>query len=455
MPSASAQLIIDHDLLRSVPNEGTATNTARSDGSGATTIPARAPQPPIAPNPAANRATSPLIRRLAPLPSITPTHPVGPSNPTDSPVEPIESSTRSTTRILPGGIAKDALPVKVIDVPGYLLGGNKKKDRNNWKNRVIIELGNPNYKGAFAPTREKGPDGKWIAAGLELHIYDSGERDPPALPTEIHRDLLKEGATMRNVNQITEEASAPAESNSNDTSIPNEQTRTSTHWEDTLSTVLESLVRQRSSSSALASQQSVCLENTTEHNGTPTSPERNSTQRSAPSFHSSTTSAVRSNQYVSNHKQPVSSAYFVPIANLGRSPEAHLPRTVAPMRLSRSTLFPEEPVLLSANIPALSTSHSSAPLIIKSKPESEPVVAPRPDSLPKAVLPQPSLRPAKQAEPTHSLQQFEFDSSFCSGSNSVESLSDMARGFLRRYVCVAHPFALLMSPKVLRILGQH
>ena len=399
--------------------------------------------PSIAPSPVVSRATSPLIRRLAPLPTSAPTRPVesllvDPSNLDKVPVETIEPSTRSTTKTLPKGIAKDALPVKVIDVPEYLLGEDMRKDRYDWRNRLIITLGNPNYKGAFALTREKGPEGKWRIAGLELHIYDAGEKNSPALPKEISLELLKEKGvnSTRSSNQST---GKPVEDNSADTPIPNEQTKSSTHCGDTLSSVLGSLAHQRSSPSTLVSQPSVCQENTTERNRAPASRERNSAQQLAPQFRSPTvsaaketsTSAVQSKQHVSNHKEYASPASFATIVPLSNGPEAHLPRTVAPMRPSRSTRLPEEQVLLSAGI--------SAPLIIKSEPESQPF----PGSPPEAVLSQPSSRAATQSVPTYSLQRVRFDSSFCSGSNAMESLSEIVRGFLRRYVYTTLPFASL------------
>lgn len=276
-----------------------------------------------------------------------------------------------------------------------------RKDRYNWRNRVIIELGNPNYKGAFAPTREKGPEGKWRAAGLELHIYDTGEEYPPALPKEIHREILKEKHTdpTRNMNQTTEEASAAADNNSIDTM------------------------------------------------------ECYSAHESASPFHDPTTSpaveastsAAQSKQCPSNGKKSRPSSSSVPIALPPKSAEARLPRTVAPMRPPRSTIHPEEQVLLSADILAPSTSHSPLSHIIESEFEFEPIYAPSLDSLPETVLPQASPRTTTQSEPSQSLLGIQFDSPFCSGSNAVESLSDIARGFLRRYVCTALPFVLLTT----------
>ncbi len=105
-----------------------------------------------------------------------------------------------------------------------------KKDRNNWRNRVIIELGNPNCKGAFATTRGKDPEGKWRVAGLELYIYDTGEKNPPALPKETHGEPLKEKDTnpTMNINETTEGASASAENNFINTTVPK------SGWGDTL-----------------------------------------------------------------------------------------------------------------------------------------------------------------------------------------------------------------------------
>ena len=430
----SAQLVIDHDLSRSVPNEATPTNDA-SNGSGGTTTPAPALHASVARSPVVDKVTPPPIRRLAPLPTSAPTHPVHTSNLDKVPVASTESSTRSSTRILPKGIAKDALPVEVIDVPEYLLGESMKKDRYDWRNRVIIELGNPNYKGVFAPTREKGPEGKWRVAGLELHIYDTGEENPPALPKEIHRGLLKEKVIdpTRNTNQATQETSVPAEINSIDTPIPAEQTKTSIGWGDTLS---GSRAHQRSSLSALAPQRSIDLESTTDHTR-----ERNSAHQPAPPFHAfssigASASVVQSKQRSSNRKESQRSSPSIPIA--------HLPRTVAPMRPPRGTLHLEELVLLSADISALSPSHSPVPHIIKSEPEPEPMLVPSSGPLPEMVLPQSPPRTTEQSEPTQSLPGIQFDSSFCSGSNTVESLSDVAKGFLRRYVCAALPFVLLM-----------
>ena len=363
------------------------------------------------------------------------------------PIESTESSIRSTTRVLPKGIAKDALPVKTIDVPEYLLGGSLKKDRDDWRSRAIIELGNPNYKGVFATTREKDSEGKWRNAGLELHIYDTGEKNPPALPKGLHRELLKEKVInpTRNINQTIEEASASAENNSIDTTIPKVQTKASSGWGDTLSSAFESLPHQKSSSSALVSQWPVYLETPTEH-----IPYCNSAHQPASPFHDSTTfpaiegspSVAQSKQRASNRKISIPSSPFTSITPPSQSTKAHLPRTVAPMRPPRSIIHLEEPVLPSADI-STSTSHTPPPHIIKTEPEFEPVLAPTSESLSERVLPQSSPQTTKLSEPTQSLLGIHFDSSFCSGSNAVESLSEIARGFLRRYVCAALPFVLL------------
>ena len=372
------------------------TSSAGGNGPGPTTLPAPTPHP-SALSPVADTATPPPIRRLAPLPTSVP-HPVDAPNLDKIPIESTESSIRSTTRVLPKGIAKDALPVKTIDVPEYLLGGSMKKDRDDWRSRAIIELGNPNYKGVFATTREKDSEGKWRKAGLELHIYDTGEKNPPALPKGLHQEFLKEKVInpTRNMNQTIEEASASAEN-----------------------------------------------------------PYCNSAHQPAPPFHDSTTfsaiegspiegspSVAQSKQRASNRQISIPSSPFTSIAPPSKSTKVHLPRTVAPMRPPRSTIHLEEPVLPSADI-STSTSHTPAPHIIKTEPEPEPVLAPTSDSPPERVLPQPSPRTTKLSEPTQSLLGIQFDSSFCSGSNAVESLSEIARGFLRRYVCAALPFGLL------------
>jgi hypothetical protein len=368
------------------------------------------------------------------------------------PIESTEASIRSAARSLPKGVAQDAIPIKVIDVPECLLGERMRKDRYDWKDKRIIELGNPNYKGAFATTREKDPEGKWRVVGLELHIFDTGEENPPALPKEHH---LKEKVTnpTKNINQTTEEASAPAANNCIGTTTPKEG---SNGCGVTLSSGLESLAHQRSSSSALAPQQRVCLETTTEHTR-----ECNSAHQPTPPFHDSTTfpaievstPVTQSKQRVSNRKKFLPSLHFASIAPPGSSAEAHLPRTVAPMRLPRSSIHLEERVLLSADI-LTPTSHTPAPHSINTEPEPEPVHAPISDSLPEWVLPQPSPRTTNLAEPTQPLLGVQFDSSFCSGSNAVESLSGIAKGFLRRYVCAALPFVLLNRPKILRVFGE-
>jgi len=334
-----------------------------------------------------------------------------------------------------------------------------KSARNNWRNKVIIQLGNPNYKAVFAPTREKSPGGKWRVAGLELHIYDTGEEDPSALPKEHH---LKENVInpTRNAKRTTVEASAPRENNFIDTTILREDTKASSSWGDTLSSALDSLAHQRSSSPALASQRPVYLKTTTEHTR-----ECISTYQSAPLFHDSTTlpaievstSLAQSKQRVSHRKKSPPSSHFASVAPLPKSAETHLPRTVAPVRPPRGTIHPAELDLPSANI-STPTPHTPAPHIIKTEPESEPVPAPTSDSFPEWALPQPSPRRTKPSEPT------QFESSFCSGSNAVESLSDIARGFLRRYVCAAFPFVLLTvqrffgyleSTEKARILGGY
>ena len=392
--------------------------------------------------------SSPPFNRLAPLPvsAPAPARPIesllfGVSNVDEFPVGSVGPSIRSTTRTLPKGIAKDALPVKVIDVPEFLLGENMKKERYDWKRRVIIELGNPNYKGALAPMREKGPEGKWKVSGLELHIYDAGE-NVPALPKEIHRESLKDNVVHPTENMIqTIEEMSDAENNPTDTAIPNQRAETTTDRNGTRFSVLESLTRQKTPFLS-ASQRSVSPENTTQHNRVPTSEGRNSAQQWAPQFYSSTTSgtnevstsAVQSRKYVSGHKQSASSAPFVTRVPFGTSYQAHQPRTVPPVRPSRTSLLPEEPVLSSAGI--------SAPLIIKSEPESDPILLLSSGS-PEAVSPRPLPRTATQSEPSHSLLRIEFDSTFCSGSNAVESLHDIARGFLRRCVCTSLLFASL------------
>jgi hypothetical protein len=395
-----------------------------SNGSGATTIltPTLHPSSPVI-----CRGALPPIRRLAPLPASAPSRSAkslfDPSKVDELPDEAIESSIRSATRTLPKDIDKDALPLKVLDVPEYLLGDDMRKDRYDWKNRVIIELGNPNYKGAFSSTRERGPEGKWRIAGLELHIYDAGEKNSPAQPEE------KVVNPTENLNQTTERT-RPPKNNPTSTSNLNEQTKTSTHRGNTLSSTLESLADQRVLSTASASWRPVHLENMTEHNHVPTSWECDSDQQPAPPFHTSTTSAVQWKQNFLNHKASVSSTSFVP---LSMSPGAHLPRTVAPIRLFGSTLLPEGAVLSSAHIPATSTFRPPAPPTIKSEPEPEPVL----------VLPQVPSQATKQSEPADSLPRIAFDLPFCSGSNTVESLSEIARSFLRQYVCSALPFSSL------------
>lgn len=431
----SAQLVINHDLFRSLPNDGTPLDQASSNEFGATTLRAPAHHPSIALGPVVDEATS------------APAHPVDMSNLGEGEVpESTKSSVRSTTRSLPKGVAKDAIPVKVFDVPESLL---EKKDRNDWKNRVIIQLGNPNYKGAFATTREKDPEGKWRVAGLELHIYDTGEKNPPALPKETHAELLKEKDInpTRNMSETTEGASALAENDSLDTTVPR------SGWGDR---VFESLAHQGSSSSALASQRPVYLENTTEH-----TLESYFAHQSSP-FHDSTTSpaigastsVAQPKRHISNREKSLPSSPFAPIAPLSKSPEAHLPRTVAPMRpvrRVRSTIHPDELVFLSANISAPSTSHLPSPHVTQTESESEPILTPSFGSLPETVLPQLSRRTTKQSEPSQSLPGMQFDSPFCSGSNAAESLSDIAGSFLRRYVCcVALPFVLLTT---LRFFG--
>ena len=404
---------------------------------------APARHPSIAIGPVVDKATPPPIRRLAPLPTSAPTHPVDMSNLGEVPVESTELSVRSTTRSLPKGIAKDAIPVKVFDVPESLL---KRKDRNDWKNKVIIALGNPNYKGALATTREKDPEGKWRVAGSELHIYDAGEKNPPALPKETYGELLKETDTnpTRIMNETTGGASAPAENNSVDTTVRK------SGWGDTLSSVFESLAHRGSSSSALASQQPVCLENSTEH-----TLERYFTHQSTPSHDSMTSPAIEASTSVAHPKRCVSSrekslpsSSFAPIAPLPEGAEAYLPRTVAPVRpvrRVRSTVHPEELVFLSADIFAPST---PSPHFTQTESESEPILAPSFGPLPETFLPQPSRRTTKQSEPSQSLLGTQFDSPFCSGSNAAESLSDIAGGFLRRYVCCAAlPFVLLTTQR--------
>jgi len=444
----SAQLVIDHDLFRSVPNDGTPPDHVSSNGSGATTLPAPALHPSIALGPVVDTTTPPPIRRLAPLPTSAP-YPVDTSNLGEVPLESTESSVRSATRSLPKGVAKDAIPVKMLDVPESLLGEAMKKDRHDWRSRVIIGMGNPNYKGAFATTREKDPEGKWRVAGLELHIYDMGEKNPPALPKETHGELLKEKVTnpARNMNETTEGASAPVENNSVDTAVPK------SGWGDTLSSVFESLAHQRSSSSALASQRPVYLENTTED-----TLECYFAHQSASPFHDSTTSpaigastsVAQPKRRVSNREKSLPSSSFAPIAPLLKSAVAHLPRTVAPMRPVRpvrSTIHPEELVLLSADISSPSTSHLPSPHITQTESESEPILEPSFGSLPETALPQPSRRTNRQTEPSQTLLGMQFDSPFCSGSNAAESLSDIAGGFLRRYVCAALPFVLLTTQR--------
>jgi hypothetical protein len=443
-------------LSRSVPNEATPIDNASNNGSGPTTMPAPAFQPSST---VIDRVGSPPIRRLAPLPTSAPTRPaeslrVGPLRVDAVPFESIESSTRSTTRAVPKGIAKNALPVKVVDVPVYLLGEGMKKDRYDWKNRVIIELGDPNYKGAFA---QKGPEGKWKAAGLQLHIYDAGENNPPALPKEFHRDLLKEKVVdpTGKMNQAMERASAPAENNRTGSPVLAEQTKPSIHRGENLSGILESLACRKTSSSALPSQRSVCPENTIEYNHARTSQQCNSAQQSAPQFHSSTVSAANGTsvsarqlkQHVPNRKEPASPTSFTPITLLSKGNKAHISRTVAPVRPSRGQHLPEEPCLLSAHPSAPSTYYSPRPLSTKSEPESKPALAPSPGSIPEMVRPQPSSRTTSQSEPTRSLPRIAFDSSFCSGSSATKGLSDLARGFLRGYVRAALPFSLLTSER--------
>lgn len=314
-----------------------------------------------------------------------------------------------------------------------------KKERYDWKRRVIIELGNPNYKGALAPMREKGPGGKWKVSGLELHIYDAGE-NVPALPREIYRESLKDNVAHPTENMIrTIEETSDAENNSNDTPIHNQRTETTTDRNGTH--FPESLTRQKSPFLS-ASQRFVSPENTTQHDRVSASQERNSAQQRAPQFYRSmtsgtneaSTSAVQSRKHVSGHKQSVSSTPFVTRVPFGTSYQAHQPRSVPPVRPSRTSLLPEEPVLSSANI--------SAPLIIKSESESDPILV-LSSSSPEAVSPRSLLRTATQSEPSHSHSRIEFDSTFCSGSNAVESLHDIARGFLRRCVCTSLLFASL------------
>ena len=299
-----------------------------------------------------------------------------------------------------------------------------RKDRYKWRDRVIIELGNPNYVSAFAFTREKDHEGKWRAAGLELHIYDTGEEYPPALPKEIYWELLKEKDTnpTRDANQTTEEASAPADNNSIDITMPKDRP------------------------SASGSRRPVYQENTMDSY---------SAHQSDPPFYDLTTSptidastsAAQSKQCPFDRKKSRPSSSSAPLALPPRRAEAHLPRTVAPVRPPRSTIHLDEQVLLSADILAPSTSHSPLPHINKTGFEFEPILAPSLDSLPETDLPQASPRTTKQSEPSQSLLGIQFDSPFCSGTNAVESLSEIARDFLRRYVCTALPFVLLTTQK--------
>ena len=299
-----------------------------------------------------------------------------------------------------------------------------RKDRYDWKKQVIIDLGNPNYKGAFSLMWEKGPEGKWKVSGLELHIYDAGEKSPPARPNGIHRGNVVD--PTRNMSR-TIEGTSDTGNNFTDAPIHNQRTKTPADRNGTLFSVLEP------------------PESMTERNHVPTAQERNSVQQPAPQFYSPATpatnrasiSAVQSKKHVSDHKGSVSSTSFVTIAPFGTSPKAHQLRTVAPMRPYRNTLLPEEPVVSSANI--------SAPLI-KSESESDAILSP-PSGSPEAVSTRLPSGTATQSEPSHSLSHIEFDSSFCSGSNAVESLCEIASGFLRRYVCTAPPFASLTSQR--------